>query len=64
MHLGTAKYVVTLTQDFSVTTKNNTEENFRGQSDFTAVLLAERLCSKVYLKHPSRNAAIDVSIEG
>lgn len=65
MHLGAAKYVATLMQDFSVTTKNNIEENFRGQSDFTTVLFAESLCSKVcLLKHPTRNTAIDVWIEG
>lgn len=63
VHLGIAKYVVTLLQDFSVVTEK--EENFRRQSDFTAVLFAERLRLAVYLlKHPSRNTAIDVWIEG
>lgn len=65
VHLGIAKYVVTLLQDFSVATEKETEENFRCQSDFTAVLFAERLRLAVYLlKHPSRNTAIDVWVEG
>lgn len=52
-------------QDFCITKKKEKEENFWGQSDFTAALFAERLRLAVYLlNRPNRETAIDVWIEG